>query len=765
MNALVHCELLAQPIWVQIFTTMHFLFRIIIFTYGPAVPLLLPDWIFNIQLEYEEEKRNDKRLRNNQVSPVQQNDNAHTEVELSTSAEFPSSERNSYSGRGSSLQREHERENGEELQVSPNQQNDNEQTEVEAITSTELSSSKENSYSGRGSSLQTEHARENNEELRVSPDQQNDNKQTEVEAITSTELSSSKENSYSGRGSSLQTEHERENNEELRVSPDQQKEAKQRERRDEEDSDQEGDKSPDEGMLNREIPLDDESPITICALLSDYVGELPAFKVNFNLKLLFLCFVVLPFPLYLEFALIMCYKMELYHEFYLKDSNFPYCKQKADMAEVFVCNIAGLSFDHLWTISSTFILIGCVTLFLIVLCIRPMALLYPKQVGHICLISDCKPSSLGNEILKHLNLLHHLAYDVMFYALWKYVNSLNVLHKCLVKCVVRTRIRSTVVPLWLLCSLCFLFPYFVVGLFVGTLLGAIFVVFFLMALGLLFVSLSPGVLLLHLFLHKVVELDFHIRACFELNGGCLLWFITFLYVIPLSSAHSLVALVLLGTGTFIVKLFLLTVMGLTLNVDLVTPYVAFILVVTKNLHLCYCNLQSKYTEVKGMISEQWKKSTERLPWVDNTNYETIPEELFWFVCGKGRLAHQQNVIPLRAELCRMLRDMVVIVVFLFVSLFAILIFKSMNDLSVLVSTIFVFVSGVIPSLIFGGFTKKEKFSGWERINMKKKIKEAVKEYVRRMKEGDDDGGYEIESVSDDDSDDPEGCCERFLDVL
>ena len=51
----------------------------------------------------------------------------------------------------------------------------------------------------------------------------------------------------------------------------------------------------DQEAFDREIPLDDTSPITFGALLSDYVKELPDFQINFNLKMLFLCFVVFPF--------------------------------------------------------------------------------------------------------------------------------------------------------------------------------------------------------------------------------------------------------------------------------------------------------------------------------------------------------------------------------------------------------------------------------------------------------------------------------------
>ena len=53
--------------------------------------------------------------------------------------------------------------------------------------------------------------------------------------------------------------------------------------------------SEDQEAFDRKIPLDDTSPITFGALLSDYAKELPDFQINFNLKMLFLCFVVFPF--------------------------------------------------------------------------------------------------------------------------------------------------------------------------------------------------------------------------------------------------------------------------------------------------------------------------------------------------------------------------------------------------------------------------------------------------------------------------------------
>ena len=627
----------------QIFSSISNFFRIILYLCGPAIPLLLPDLIFNLDYECNAEEEKKKQLQNNQVPPNQQNENGQRQVELSTNTEYSFIEGHSYIGRDRYVQTDYHE--GLQLIIVNNQ---------------------------------------------IVPDQQN-------------EMDQSGETTY------------------------------------EEDSYQEGDKRQNEGTVNCDIPLDDASPITIRALLSDFMEELPAFKVNFNLKLLFMCFIVLPFLLYLQFALILCYNVELYREYYRKNSNFPYCKLQADIPEVIVCKIAGLSLEQLLTRYNILIFTTYGTSFVILLCVGPTAFLYPKEVRQFCYVKNCTAVSLGDEIVKHLKQLHRITYNVVFYALWNYVNTLK---KCLVKCVVPCQINS--VRFRLLRSLWHLFICSIVGLFVGVVLGVICVFCLLMALGLSFIVLSPAAALLIFQMKKNFQLNCHIkRACSKCNTWLL--FLSIFCLFSITSIQTFILVTsLLGTSVFvIVQLFLLTVMGLVVNVELVTPYVAFILVVTKNLHLCYCNLQSRYKEVKGMISEQWKKSTERLPWVDNSNDETIPEDLFWFVCGKGQLYGHQNVIPLRVELCRMLRNMAIIVVFLFLSLFAILIFKSVNNISALVSTIFVFVSGAIPSLIFEGFTKREKFSGWRKINMKKKIKEAVKEYLRTMKEDDDDGGYVI----------------------
>ena len=83
----------------------------------------------------------------------------------------------------------------------------------------------------------------------------------------------------------------------------------------------------------------------------------------------------------------------------------------------------------------------------------------------------------------------------------------------------------------------------------------------------------------------------------------------------------------------------------------------------------------------------------------------------------------------------MLRNVALIVSFLCLFFLAILFFETVEEISALVSTFFVFISGVIPTLIFKRFTTKKKFSGWDKIEIDNKIKEAVREYVLlRMEE-------------------------------
>ena len=481
----------------------------------------------------------------------------------------------------------------------------------------------------------------------------------------------------------------------------------------------------DQEALNREIPLDDTSPVTFGGLLSDFVEEFPDFKINFNLKMLLLCFGVLPSFLYLKLTLIMSHRMESYREF---NRRFTNCSKQAIQETIFCSAIVGSNWQETimsWTY--IFQIVGCATLFITLLCVRPKDFFHSDNDSRICFVTSCPSVSLGHEIIIHLNVMQHRAYDLTFITLGIYM---FLLEGWIKRCVLRKTTLNRKNRVFI--SLCSFFSL-LIGLLLGTVLGAIFIVTFMVILSLLIFTFSPTTTVYIFLLYKTARI---IRSCVSINRAFYLplaFVLSFLF----GSAQFFTMVTINISLAFIVKTFLFTVMGLVLNAEVITPYVAFILVVTRNLHLCYSNLQTRYKEVKGMIAEHWKENIRELPLLDKGHDQTIPKELFWFVCGTGTSDAQKNILPLRAEICFMLRDMALTLTFLSVSLFAILAFKSMNDVSGLVSTTFVFVSGVIPTLIFQGFTKKEKFSGWNKIKIEKKIKEAVKEYITKQREGRD----------------------------
>jgi len=158
--------------------------------------------------------------------------------------------------------------------------------------------------------------------------------------------------------------------------------------------------------------------------------------------------------------------------------------------------------------------------------------------------------------------------------------------------------------------------------------------------------------------------------------------------------------------------------GLVLNDSAITPYVAFVLVVTTNIYLCYANMQEKYKEVKEMILK-WQKNLE----INSSDPEgTIRTHLFEFVCKK--------VMPIQSEICLMFRNMVLILLFLFLVVYSIVVFGNEYKASAVFSTFYVFVGGLIPAMVFEGLTKGNKFIGWAKIEIERKIERAVKEYNR-----------------------------------
>ena len=729
-NARLHCEQRAQNTWLQILMGFRLFLQLVLIFYSLALPLLLPSWLFNLQYEYEKDETHNDSNDEQQMSENQSPDQHHW-IEQEDDPDETRNEHPVILVRPLNQFEDNISEDIDQYEITSNQSSNDIQNECVRTEISKQGSNEEDLSCGGERNIQRESDNESNYEQQSSNHESTDHEHQRVGSQESGIQAQYISWIRSPRRRRIKICHQgltHEQQEDLQIDIS--------EALAKIDSCIAGEVinaygqpltviRKDQEALNCEIPLDDTSPVTFGGLLSNYVKELPDFNINFNLKMLLLCFGVLPSFLYLKLTLIMFHRMESYREFYRRFTN---CSEQPTQEAIFCFAIVGFNWQlTVMSWSHIFHIVGCATVFVILLCVRPKDLFYSDDDDRrICFVPNCPSVSLGHEIIIHLNVLQHWTYDLMFFTLWKYMDRLR---RCIMRCVLSKTTLNRKNRMFSSLSSFFLF---FIGLLLGTVLGAICIITFIVTLLLLIVFLSPAATLYSFLLVRtltIAETSF-MSINPALSIVLVLVVFSFLYV----AIQSFIVVILNIPLAFIVKTFLFTVMGLVLNAELISPYVAFILVVTRNLYLCYSNLQTRYKEVKDMIAEHWKEHIRELPWLDKGHDQTIPKDLFWFVCGNGKSDFQKNILPLRAEICFMLRDMALTLTFLSVSLFAILAFKSMNDISALVSTTFVFVSGVIPTLIFQGFTKKEKFSGWNKIKIEKKIKEAVKEYITKQKD-------------------------------
>ena len=630
-STVYRCGIAPENDWfVKPFHIISYFLRYILVLYGPAIFLLLPDWVFNLVRECSKEKQQPPRV---------ESEGARYRVSRQQHIEM------------TQVENEDEQEINSDNPVSPNQQ------ENMPIVATE--------------------------QIMESGD---DTREGLLELLSSEEL-------------------DRICEEKLSAVHEAQKE------------------------IDFELPIDDMSPITLCALLSDFVKKLPPTHMNFNFRLLLLFFVLFPVVVHIKLAVVFFYELEFYHEVYRK-CNYSWPSFLIAENEFSFQSIAS---ENWRTIGEQQIGIGVnaavyCSLFVILTLVRPKDLLCRRALGwSICGASIADSVSLGEDIIHNLTIQRRLVCELASSVLELYM---TVLKKCLMKLTLRrsrgrTRLKLALRSWWV--TLCF-FP----GLLIATAFGVAFLLIFLIRFVSLSIVTSPfgtsvlfvvrmGMSTFKTFTASARSFSRHI-ACKPIVlvfviVSYLIIFVTFLYL----SFHVISRSVQVMTNTF-----LFTIMAVVLNVEFVTPYLAFFLVVARNVHLCFLNLQNRYKEVKDIISKHWKEETTNLFWIKCSNNDTIPKELFWFVCSNEELDFEEQILPLKTEICFMLRDMALITLFLGLFFFAILVFETMEEISAVVSTFFVLISGVIPSLIF---TKKKQFSGWDKIKIDNKIKEAVGAYV------------------------------------
>ena len=171
----------------------------------------------------------------------------------------------------------------------------------------------------------------------------------------------------------------------------------------------------------------------------------------------------------------------------------------------------------------------------------------------------------------------------------------------------------------------------------------------------------------------------------------------------------------------ITRMFGLVTLGLVLNASIAGPFLALSIAALTNIYLCYYNLQMYYRDVKEMISEKWQTLDGK------REHGAIPEDLFWRICSEASNSNKA-VPPVRGEVNRMLSNMAIILIFLVLVFCSVFLVTDASSMSAVPSTIAVFLSGAIPSLLFKGLTHGKRFTGETRVRMIREIEEAVIKY-------------------------------------
>ena len=450
------------------------------------------------------------------------------------------------------------------------------------------------------------------------------------------------------------------------------------------------------------IAVDDATPLTISTLLFQVVQRLPDSRFSFNLKLAFMLVFLCPLPIYVQLGLTLAIN-------------------KRHMDETLRKKIDRHLFNTVLFIAYS-ICVSFPCFFL-----RPKDLLLSNQITSCCLcgrlskllrfpLLDIERSSVGDKIRVHLNLLKYGVYNLVpIFTNW-YLRRLNTLfntftcsttisnHKI-------SRMRSALCAAWVIF---FFFLTLLLAIF-----GEVFFIFLCLVMQVCFlVIFSPFYTLFFIFSSKTWRRVTRAFGEYRVLNRVIGVF-TMLVLVMCSYAILLFTITLLTSSCgFFTNTVAYTTMGIALNANSVTPYAAFVLVIITNIYFCYANFQNRCKEVKGMISTcRWELHKNTGSFHSN---ETIPTRLYWFVCGR--------VLPIKSEICRMLRNMALILIFLFLVVYSIAFYGSENNVSATFSVIAVVLTGVLPALLLKLLTEGKSFKGLERVSLERKIHSAVEQF-------------------------------------
>ena len=457
------------------------------------------------------------------------------------------------------------------------------------------------------------------------------------------------------------------------------------------------------------IAVDDATPLTISTLLFQVVQRLPDSRFSFNLKLAFMLVFLCPLSIYVQLGLTLALN-------------------KRHMDETLRKKVDRGLFDSVPFIA----VLICVYLFL-VLFLRPKDLFLSNQITRRCLcdkaskllgfsLLDIERSSVGDEIRVHLNLLKYGVYNlVSIFTNW-FLRKLKTLFStftCSITMSKRkvSRMRSALCVVWVIVS------FFLILLL--AIFSEVFFIFLCLVMQVWFLFIfSPFHTLFLIFSlktsHRLTRVFGEYRV---LNGVTGVFTIGFFSLTCPSVILLCTTTLLTSSFSFFTNTVAYTTMGIALNADNVTPYAAFVLVIITNIYLCYTNFQNRCKEVKGMISTcRWELHKNTGSFHSN---DTIPTRLYWFVCSR--------VLPVKSEICRMLRNMALILIFLSLVVYSIAFYGSKNNVSAIFSVIAVVLTGVVPALLLKLLTEGKPFKGLEKVNLKRKIHFVVEQFYQESR--------------------------------
>ena len=493
-----------------------------------------------------------------------------------------------------------------------------------------------------------------------------------------------------------------------------------------------------------EIPLDDYSPVTCSSLLRELSKELPVLPLSFNIKLMVFLLCIIPFFFYIDIAL-----------------NFKMKIKFVDEADNIRVALMGFIFSFIFWMKNcvfrVFFVIAFVVIPLVtIMFMRPTSLkVAPLSSGYESSRDTCNccfcgkwPSYVGDHMLDHLKILQLKVYAMIY--------GVICINSCLFECFVYSKscsFQSMTCCQMVKRAFYFLYVIFVIAVFVLFIVPFSLVLFLFFSVVLLFfyspfVSLSFDVVItivgrnLYSAVLDRYYLPKHVQGCCSiiyvivhgLVGSIVMILIPFYLFVYVLGACFIASL----SCRFVVRLFGFLIMGLVLNAQIVSPFVTFFIVATTNIYLCYNNLQNKYKEVKELISRQWQEHKDFMPpdtVLSRGNDKTIPKDLFWFVCGSfGDLDFGKKVLPVGIEVVRMVRNMTLILIFLFLTLSAVVFFQNTFDISAVASSVVMVITGSILGFFVRGLTVGDKFRGWNKICLEERMREAVIEYIKRKYE-------------------------------